>query len=466
MQATSMNHYFLEYFRCAEDLADFRITGKLSNDAGFFHCGTDTICYGRTSRGSVGERPDHAIYDVWGDISVEDSKVILPFDPSEIAENLLRERYVTDFLNPAWFSTRLALGIYYLLRPYLTSPIRQRLQKAYLHSWRRIRFPEWPVDFTVDRIHQKLLALAMQAKGAETVPFIWFWPDGFESCAILTHDVEELEGRDYCEALMDQDERYGFRSSFQVVPETRYPVPESYLRSIISRGFEVNVHDLNHDGRLYSKRDEFLRRAEQINEYGRDFGARGFRSGVLYRNPAWYDALDFSYDMSIPNVAHLDPQHGGCCTVMPYFIGKLVELPLTSTQDYTLFNILGHYSMELWERQIELVRSNHGLVHILIHPDYVREPRALAIYKCLLRHLSKLRDTGKMWTPLPKDVAEWWRLRNGLTLVAENGKWKIEGLGSDRARIAYACLDGERIKYVHNGETSEAGSLCNAAHNE
>jgi hypothetical protein len=28
--------------------------------------------------------------------------------------------------------------------------------------------------------------------------------------------------------------------------------------------------------------------------------------------------LCFAYDMSIPNVAHLDPQRGGCCTIMPF----------------------------------------------------------------------------------------------------------------------------------------------------
>ena len=32
---------------------------------------------------------------------------------------------------------------------------------------------------------------------------------------------------------------------------------------IRSRGFEFNIHDLNHDGRLYQERAEFLRRADE-----------------------------------------------------------------------------------------------------------------------------------------------------------------------------------------------------------
>ena len=118
------------------------------------------------------------------------------------------------------------------------------------------------------------------------------------------------------------------RASFQLVPEGRYDIPPGVLDEIRRRGFEVNVHDLNHDGRLFTDRDEFRRRALRINAYAREFGARGFRSGVLYRRPEWYDALEIAYDMSVPNVGHLEVQRGGCCTVMPYFIGRIVELPL------------------------------------------------------------------------------------------------------------------------------------------
>jgi hypothetical protein len=81
--------------------------------------------------------------------------------------------------------------------------------------------------------------------------------------------------------------------------------------------------------------------------YGREYSADGLRAGVPYRKQAWYDALDFACNMSVPNVAHLDPQPVGCCTVMPYFIGNILELPVTSTRAYTLFNILKEHSTEL-----------------------------------------------------------------------------------------------------------------------
>ncbi len=80
----------------------------------------------------------------------------------------------------------------------------------------------------------------------------------------------------------------------------------------------------------------------------------------MYRDQEWFDALEFSYDMSVPNVAHLEPQRGGCCTVMPYFVGDILELPLTTIQDYSLFHILGDYSIDLWKEQIDLILRRTG----------------------------------------------------------------------------------------------------------
>jgi hypothetical protein len=201
---------------------------------------------------------------------------------------------------------------------------------------------------------------------------------------------------------------------------------------------------LNHDGHLFRDRESFLQRAAKINTYRTNFQAEGFRAAVLYRNQEWYDSLDFLYDTSVPNVAHLDPQRGGCCTVMPYFVGKLVELPVTITQDYTLFHILGDYSMDLWKQQIDLILQSHGLINVIIHPDYSTSSRERVVFEALLSHLAKLREEGGVWTALPKEVARWWRQRSEMTLVEDENGLRIEGEGKERARIAYASEKGGR----------------------
>src|SRR6185312_8932550 len=263
-------------------------------------------------------------------------------------------------------------------------------------------------------------------------------------------------GRRFCSQLMDLDTAADVRSSFQIVPEGRYPVPEVFLDEIRSRGFEVNVHDLNHSGRLFATRAGFLDAVGRINAYGRHYRAVGFRSGALYRNQEWFDALEFSYDMSVPSVAHLDPQRGGCCTVMPFFIGRTLELPVTTIQDYSLFHILNDYSIDVWKRQIDAITRQHGFASFIVHPDYVIAKRARATYQALLEHLARIRAERQMWIALPGDVDRWWRQRNEMTVVRDAGGWRICGEGSDRARLAFATLAGDRVELsIEQSENTE-----------
>jgi hypothetical protein len=246
---------------------------------------------------------------------------------------------------------------------------------------------------------------------------------------------------------MDINDSAQVKASFQIVPEQRYPVPESFLSEIRQRGFEINVHDLNHDGNLYRERKMFLDRVQRINQYGKQFRAVGFRSGALYRNLDWYDSLDFSYDLSVPNVGHLEAQRGGCCTVMPFFIGKILQLPLTTTQDYSLFEILRTYSIDLWKKQTDLILEKHGLLSFIVHPDYIIEKKSQDTYKSLLEYIVQMRSDGKIWVALPREVNNWWRQRRQMKLVSRNGEWSITGTGSERAKIAYAVIDGDKISY-------------------
>jgi hypothetical protein len=205
---------------------------------------------------------------------------------------------------------------------------------------------------------------------------------------------------------------------------------------------------------LFSSHAAFRRAAERINAYGDQFAAAGFRSGALYRNQAWFDGLDFSYDMSVPNVAHLDPQRGGCCTVTPFFIGKILEIPVTTTQDYTLFHILNDYSIDLWNRQLAAIVRHHGLASFIVHPDYVIAKRARATYRALLEHLAALRDAGQTWIALPHEVDRWWRARNRMRVVRNGAEWRIEGAGSDRARLAFATRVDDRLVFTFDDPLS------------
>jgi hypothetical protein len=440
-----MTTSFLEYFRCAEQFATFGVAQELGPAPGFFRFGQQNTCFGR-SAGTVAQTPNGGLSDVLPLVQSRGEKILLPFDADEIVENLRKERYIAPEGAPS-FAKSLIRKSYYLARPLLPVGVRKHFQRLHLRDWKKIEFPSWPIDKTVDNLFAELMSLSVKANGGQRIPFVWFWPEEYQGCVLMTHDIEHEPGRAFCGDLMDLDDRHGIRSSFQVVPEERYTVSETFLESMRARGFEVNVHDLNHDGHLFDSREVFLKRAYKINEYARKWGAEGFRAGGMYRNAEWTDALQFSYDMSFPTAAHLEPKRGGCCTVMPYFAGDLVQIPLTTTQDYSLFHMLGRYSIDLWKEELDFIASSNGLATFIAHPDYVIERRARDVYENLLQYLSEFCSRKNLWQPLPRDVARWWRERSLMRIEGSSGSWRVAGPGSERARVAFAQIENGRLTY-------------------
>lgn len=454
-----MNKSLSEYYRVPIGILGCLETQELPNEPGFFKFGPNAICYGRCAAGVARNVKDSELCNVSSFVCSAESSLRLPFDVDEVVENLRKEAYEAHLVpslekvsSHEWIRRA-----YYAVRELLPVSVRRHLQRAYFRGWKAREFPSWPVDFTVDNLHEEILRLSMEAAGIKRMPFIWFWPEGASNCLIMTHDVETSTGRDFTPQLMDIDEAYGIKASFQVIPEKRYEVPDAYVQEIRNRGFEFNVHDLNHDGHLYRKREEFVRRAQKINEYIVRYKSRGFRAGAMYRVLDWYDSFDFSYDMSVPNVAHLEPKRGGCCTVFPFFIGRIVELPLTTAQDYSIFHILNEYSIDLWKTQITLIRQRNGLISFIAHPDYLFDRRARRVYESLLDYLRELMAAENIWSALPGDVDRWWRARAQMTLVQSGDHWEIEGPESKRARIAYATIENGRLAYELSGAQVQVG---------
>ena len=440
-------------YRCSDEFLKYRLSGQLCANPRYFELDSAAVCFGRlvggTGRVHLATRPQDRVPD----IAVDKHGILLPFDPDEVIDNLRLERYSGCQLSEFEKALKRA---YYRIRHHTTLQLRGYVQRLRAANWKGKRFPQWPVDTTVENLSEALLLHSLRVNQQERIPFVWFWPDGAQACVTITHDVETAAGRDVCAEVMDLDESFGFRSSFQIVPEGRYTLSREFLNSFRNRGFELCVQDLNHDGRLFDDLEEFRRRAARINRFAREHDAKGFRSAVLYRNPEWFEYLEFSFDMTIPNVAHLDPQQGGCCTVTPYFIGDLVELPLTTTQDYMLFYILKQRSVDLWKVQIELILAKNGLVTILVHPDYVIEADMRVVYKDLLAILNEMRVHDHLWFALPSEIAQWWRQRNQMTIIKDRDSWRITGEGSGRARLAFAKVADGRLIY-ELAEASEDG---------
>ena len=205
------------------------------------------------------------------------------------------------------------------------------------------------------------------------------------------------------------EERYGFRSSFNFVPE-RYRVDRALLGELEERGFEVGVHGLTHDGKLFSSEATFLQRAKRINGHLERWGAVGFRSPMTHRHPRWMQALDVEYDSSFFDTDPFEPIPGGTLSIWPFMLGHFVELPYTLAQDHTLMVTLGERTPRLWLEKVAFIERHCGLALVNAHPDYLLDSRHFAVYEDFLR---QMRERADYWHALAREVARWWRKRAG-----------------------------------------------------
>ena len=449
---TDSSRAFLDYFRCPSQFARFRAEPERSLSKGYFRFGK-AVCYGDIAAPPAGSSLNGILFDALPAAKLHPSGAIcLPFVLDEVVENLRLERYVDT---PG--SERLLQDCYYFLRPLLPLAIRKRIQRLVFQRRLSGMFPAWPIDCSVEEIFEQLMVLVIQSSGVSEIPFIWLWPHGKQSALTMTHDVEGQKGADHCDFVMDLDDSYGIKAAFQLIPEAAYKSFDTLVSRIRSRGFELNIHDLDHDGRLYEQKERFEKRATRINAYGRQYGMEGFRSGSMHRKQEWFNLLDFQYDMSVPTVSHLEPQKGGCCTVTPYFVDRILELPLTTIQDHGMFYVLSARSLDLWRQQIEIILSHYGLISFIVHPDYVIEPAEREQYRNLLEYIVKLGEERSIWVALPGEINSWWRERSRLQLMPRGDSWEIVGQGSERAQLAFASLANGKLTYRLQ-ERSQSGN--------
>ena len=81
-----MEQALIDLYRCPESFVKFDLIGRLSNEAGYFRFGQDTICYGHSATGFRASRADGVLYDARGDVTTNGSNAVLTFNPTEVIE--------------------------------------------------------------------------------------------------------------------------------------------------------------------------------------------------------------------------------------------------------------------------------------------------------------------------------------------------------------------------------------------
>ncbi len=319
--------------------------------------------------------------------------------------------------------------------PYYLIPFRHILFRKFFYLGKKdTKFPDWPTDVSVELL-RNLYINAIKQKLGKKIPYIGFWPKGrFAVC--LTHDSDSKSSFKNIDKIREIEKRYGFNSSWNVLSK-RYKMDYKKLKQLVNDGCEIGIHGYTHDASLaFLPRKEIERRINySISKLNR-FEVEGFRSPQLKRNRRFLNLLAnyFLYDSSVPNSEYKSSLalRTGSCSVFPFFIRNMVEIPLTMPQDFTLIYTMKFSKnkiLKIWKEKIDLIRQMNGLVCFNTHPDdyLIGNDKYLDIYEEILKYLSK-QDS---WNALPREIAEWWKERFSCEL---KGK-KI--IGSDRAKIWY-----------------------------
>ena len=218
---------------------------------------------------------------------------------------------------------------------------------------------------------------------------VGFWPDSAKCCIVLTHDVESTKGFDRMETMADLEERYGFRSAWNL-PLAQYPIDWQRVERLRARGFEFGAHGLCHDGRLFRSHRDFAELAPILERLAAEHDLRGFRAPSTLRDPRAIATMDFDFDSSFADTDPYEPQPGGTCSLFPFHLSRLIELPYTLPQDHTLIHLLRRSPLPVWTMKAKWIASLGGMILTLTHPDYCGDGVYLKAYEELLKRLGEI----------------------------------------------------------------------------
>ncbi len=336
-----------------------------------------------------------------------------------IAEGYLFERYLDEKRRRPLAS----LGTYYRVKGFIPASLRHWINSVAVRLRRHSDFPSWPCEGALLDFWRVWLREALARVGAADGWHIGFWPGGAKCCIVLTHDVEGPLGFERIERMADLEQKYGFLSSWNL-PLNQYPIDWGRVERLRARGFEFGAHGLAHDGRLFRSEADFAELAPLLQRLSREHSLRGFRAPSTLRCAEWIANMQYDYDSSFADTDPYEPQPGGTCSIFPFHLGRLIELPYTLPQDHTLINLLRRDPLPLWELKARWIAAAGGMILSLTHPDYIGSGPQLARFEELLK---RLRDIPQSWRALPHEVATWWRRRARMTLRVQDGSPIIVG---------------------------------------
>jgi len=353
-------------------------------------------------------------------ISFEEVKVIFEevynqIKKETIFSNIPFKNFPDYILFEYWFDKgkHFELGkkerLYYKIKDKIPYIIKKNLRNLYSTKQKKESKTHWPIEDRYILFLHTLMKKVEKKTGLNLLP-LNLWPQRYTNAFVITHDVEGPEGFQNIPILVEIEKKYGFKSMFNFVPH-RYRINKDLVDYLRGEGFDVGLHGLKHDGKLFWSEENFKQRAKEINENIENLEIKGFRAPLTHRNPVWLQSLKISYDMSFFDTDPFEPIPGGTMSIYPFFMGNFIEIPYTLPQDNLLFNVLKEKNINIWKKKVDFIKRWNGMILINVHPDYINKKNSWEANKYPLtlyeEFLSFMKDK-RCWNTLPKEIANWW----------------------------------------------------------
>jgi hypothetical protein len=398
-------------------------------------------------------------------VLVQDECVWSPLDLGAAFTHLITEDYVRE---DAHAFNELPLrrsleSFYYSIPAWMRRRVQalsyQRAQRTLDTAWPA---SEYPVDDTGNILIELLKGL-LQLSGVSLLA-LCRWPSPHQSAALMTHDIEpsRYAYRVGLRRLLDR-QRPSDHPILGLVSEPAARHLDDDLLARMSR-FDVLCHGLTHLG-------ESVADSQRLGEMRARLEAklqrrvRGYRSPRLSRSSDLMRALDlagFEYDSSFPDIDRetLSRYGAGVRLNIPFRppietgTGKLrpsrcLELPLCAPD--CVQPLFAGETMAALQQCVRAkaahVRAGGGLYVALVHAGVFGD-RDAELREQHRRFVARELSAGETWLPHIRELLDWWRARENLTITWRRGTPCVHNSGHRTVHHVRAVVDDGRNEFL------------------
>ena len=298
--------------------------------------------------------------------------------------------------------SRVSPRLFYALKPLIPRHVQLALRRAHARRQRGASSPRWPIEacWSSSRTTVPRAPARPAADGSRS------WTTGRTATASRRPHARRRGPRRHREhpRVREVERAHGFVSSWNFVAE-EYPIPDGLFERCARTGCEIGLHGIHHDGKLFrrpgSASRPTCRRSTATSRSGRrSASARRPRTAT----PTGCRSSACLYDSSFPDTDPFEPQAGRLLLDPPVLHRRPGRAADHARPGPHAVRDPAAGPIGLWTRRATGSSDNHGLINLIVHPDYLIDAgaaRPLRGVPRLARHargrLARAAARGRGW---------------------------------------------------------------------